>query len=70
MTGFVDAAGIVHQAVLGVPRIVSLVPSITELVCELGLADSLAGRTGFCVHPRQALRRIPKVGGTKTVDLA
>ena len=28
------------------------------------------GRTGFCVHPREALRRIPKVGGTKSVDLA
>lgn len=50
-------------------RIVSLVPSITELVCELGLADQLVGRTGFCVHPREIVRRIPKVGGTKDVDL-
>lgn len=50
-------------------RIVSLVPSITELVCELGLANQLVGRTGFCIHPRQALKRIPKVGGTKSVDL-
>ena len=32
-------------------RIVSLVPSLTELVCELGLARQLVGRTGFCVHP-------------------
>lgn len=50
-------------------RIVSLVPSITELVCELGLADQLVGRTGFCVHPKAALRSVAKVGGTKTVDL-
>lgn len=50
-------------------RIVSLVPSITELVCELGLADRLVGRTGFCIHPRETLKRVPKVGGTKTVDL-
>jgi len=50
-------------------RIVSLVPSITELVCELGLADQLVGRTGFCVHPREVLRRVAKVGGTKTVNL-
>jgi ABC-type Fe3+-hydroxamate transport system substrate-binding protein len=50
-------------------RIVSLVPSLTELVCELGLAGSLVGRTGFCVHPRDIVRRIPKVGGTKTVNL-
>ena len=50
-------------------RIVSLVPSLTELLCELGLADSMVGRTGFCVHPRDIVRRIPKVGGTKTVNL-
>jgi ABC-type Fe3+-hydroxamate transport system substrate-binding protein len=52
-----------------VTRIVSLVPSITELVCELGLADQLVGRTGFCVHPKEALKKIPKVGGTKSVNL-
>jgi ABC-type Fe3+-hydroxamate transport system substrate-binding protein len=50
-------------------RIVSLVPSITELVCDLGLADQLVGRTGFCIHPWEAVRRIPKVGGTKDVKL-
>jgi len=50
-------------------RIVSLVPSITELVCELGLADGLVGRTGFCIHPKSALARVPKVGGTKSVNL-
>jgi ABC-type Fe3+-hydroxamate transport system substrate-binding protein len=50
-------------------RIVSLVPSLTELVCELGLAGELVGRTGFCIHPQETVRRIPKVGGTKTVNL-
>ena len=50
-------------------RIVSLVPSITELVCELGLADQLVGRTGFCIHPKETLAKIPKVGGTKSVNL-
>ncbi len=50
-------------------RIVSLVPSLTELLCELDLADELVGRTGFCIHPRLALRRVPKVGGTKSVNL-
>ena len=50
-------------------RIVSLVPSITELVCELGLAGELVGRTGFCVHPEDVLKAIPKVGGTKSVNL-
>ena len=50
-------------------RIVSLVPSITELVCELGLADQLVGRTGFCIHPQETLKSIPRVGGTKSVNL-
>ena len=51
------------------PRIVSLVPSLTELVCDLGLGDCLVGRTGFCVHPREKLRQVAKVGGTKDVKL-
>lgn len=51
------------------PRIVSLVPSITELLCDLGLAGQLVGRTGFCVHPWETVRTIPKVGGTKEVRL-
>ena len=50
-------------------RIVCLVPSITELICDLGLAEQLVGRTGFCVHPWETVRRIPKLGGTKDVKL-
>jgi hypothetical protein len=49
------------------PRIVSLVPSITELLCDLGLADQVVGRTGFCIHPWETVKTIPKVGGTKDV---
>ncbi len=64
-----DAAGVSHPPAHGPVRIVSLVPSITELVCDLGLASRLVGRTGFCVHPKETVRKIPKVGGTKTVDL-
>jgi ABC-type Fe3+-hydroxamate transport system substrate-binding protein len=64
-----DALGRAHPPCAAAPRIVSLVPSLTELVCELGLADCLVGRTGFCVHPRDTLRRVPKVGGTKDVKL-
>jgi ABC-type Fe3+-hydroxamate transport system substrate-binding protein len=52
------------------PRIASLVPSLTELVVELGLRDCLVARTGFCIHPANALRGVPKVGGTKDVNLA
>jgi hypothetical protein len=53
----------------GEARIVCLVPSITELVCDLGLADQLVGRTGFCIHPWETVRTIPKLGGTKDVKL-
>ncbi len=66
----VDAIDTRHFAVTAPPRIVSLVPSITELLCDLGLADALVGRTGFCIHPRGIVRDIPKVGGTKDVDVA
>jgi len=65
----VDAMGVAHPPCEGEPRIVSLVPSVTELVCDLDLASSLVGRTGFCIHPRETLRAIRKVGGTKDVDL-
>jgi ABC-type Fe3+-hydroxamate transport system substrate-binding protein len=65
----VDALGRKHRPFDGVPRIVSLVPSLTELVCDLGLGDRLVGRTGFCVHPRETLRRVAKIGGTKDVRL-
>ena len=68
----IDAAGQTHAAVdfqRSAPRIVSLVPSITELLCDLGLAAYLVGRTGFCVHPAAIVANIPKVGGTKDVNL-
>ena len=66
----VDVLGAHHSPVNGQPRIVSLVPSLTELICDLGLIDQLVGRTGFCVHPRQTLRTISKVGGTKDVNIS
>ncbi|MEH6435467.1 helical backbone metal receptor [Massilia sp. DD77] len=63
-----DALGVQHPPAPGA-RIVSLVPSITELLCDLGLAPQLVGRTGFCIHPRDTVAAIPKVGGTKDVNI-
>jgi ABC-type Fe3+-hydroxamate transport system substrate-binding protein len=54
----------------GPPRIASLVPSITELLAALGLAPWLVARTGYCIHPGDVLAAVPKVGGTKDVNLA
>ncbi len=51
------------------PRIASLVPSATETLVALGLAPWLVARTGFCIHPAEAVRDVPKVGGTKDVNL-
>ena len=51
------------------PRIASLVPSLTELLVALGLREHLVARTGFCIHPREALHDVPMVGGTKDVNL-
>lgn len=67
-----DAIGIDHAPVNPAsepPRIVSLVPSITELLFDLGLEHWIVGRTGFCIHPDQLVRKIPKVGGTKDVNI-
>jgi ABC-type Fe3+-hydroxamate transport system substrate-binding protein len=65
---FTDILGQQHAAAPNA-RIVSLVPSITELLCDLGLAPQLVGRTGFCIHPADVVRNIPKVGGTKDVNI-
>jgi len=66
---FIDQMG--GQISLGNPpkRIISLVPSQTELLYELGAADLLVGRTKFCVHPKPDVLKLPVVGGTKTPDL-
>ena len=46
-------------------RLVSLCPSLTELVFDLGRGDDLVGRTKFCVHPADRVGAVPSVGGTK-----
>ena len=50
-------------------RIISLVPSFTELLFDLNLGDSVVGVTRFCIHPKQKTKLITKVGGTKNVKL-
>jgi iron complex transport system substrate-binding protein len=50
-------------------RIVSLVPSLSETVCDLGLRQELVGCTQFCVEPRDLHRSATRIGGTKTPDV-
>lgn len=54
----------------GPQRIVSLVPSVTELLARWGLASRLVGRTRYCVEPRWIRNTVPALGGTKDPDLA
>lgn len=65
---FADDVGYGHPVATGLVRIVSLVPSITELLFALGLEGEVVGRTDFCRHPAAAVGQVPSVGGTKTVD--
>lgn len=50
-------------------RIISLVPSQTELLIDLGLEEKLVGITKFCVHPKYLRKTKTIVGGTKEVNL-
>lgn len=50
-------------------RIVCLVPSITELLCDLGLEDKIVGITKFCIHPESCFKSKVRIGGTKDFDV-
>jgi ABC-type Fe3+-hydroxamate transport system substrate-binding protein len=66
---FVDMMG--REVIVNYPprRIVSLVPSQTELLYELGLEEEVVGITKFCVHPDSWYRHKTRVGGTKNVNM-
>jgi iron complex transport system substrate-binding protein len=51
-------------------RVVSLVPSLTESLFDLGFGYSLVGITDYCIHPPVQTNHLPKVGGTKNARLA
>jgi ABC-type Fe3+-hydroxamate transport system substrate-binding protein len=51
-------------------RIISLVPSQTELLFSLGLDEQVVGITKFCIHPASWFRSKPRIGGTKAIDSA
>ncbi len=50
-------------------RIISLVPSQTELLFDLGLDEEVVGITKFCVHPHSQFKSKPRIGGTKQLHL-
>jgi ABC-type Fe3+-hydroxamate transport system substrate-binding protein len=50
-------------------RVVSLVPSVTESLFELGVGDRLVAVTDYCVYPADKVARLPRIGGTKNPDV-
>jgi len=50
-------------------RIISLVPSQSELLWDLGLREELVGITKFCIHPMELHESVTRIGGTKTLNI-
>jgi ABC-type Fe3+-hydroxamate transport system substrate-binding protein len=50
-------------------RIVSLIPSQSEYLWDLGLQKELVGISKFCIHPKEMFETVARVGGTKQIDL-
>lgn len=67
---FVDQINCVVELKNYPKRIVSIVPSQTELLHYLGLNDEVVGITKFCVHPVEWFKTKNRVGGTKKIDMA
>ena len=65
---FVDAVGKRHTTAPPDSRIISLVPSLTELLFDLDLGSQIVGRTKFCIHPQPGVNMIKNVGGTKRIN--
>ena len=66
---FTDQMGRVVSINYPPRRILSLVPSQTELLFDLGLDREIVGITKFCIHPEDKFRTTAKVGGTKKLNL-
>jgi iron complex transport system substrate-binding protein len=64
-----DARGRSFQSSRSPERVVSLVPSLTEILFDLGVGDSVVGVTGYCTFPDTALNQSMAVGGTKNPDV-
>ncbi|MBM75014.1 MAG: cobalamin-binding protein [Proteobacteria bacterium] len=62
-----DARGREYNLPIQFNRIVSLVPSTTETLFDLGCGQHVVGITRFCVHPKDKLKNLLRVGGTKDV---
>lgn len=69
MPSFTDQTGRTISLHETPQRIVSLVPSQTELLHYLGLQNEVVGITKFCIHPTEWFRNKTRVGGTKNINI-
>jgi ABC-type Fe3+-hydroxamate transport system substrate-binding protein len=69
MLQYIDQLGRTIELKQTPKRIISLVPSQTELLFDLGLSEEVIGTTKFCVHPEQWFKTKTRVGGTKQLRL-
>jgi len=69
MPALLDATGVGLSTEAARHRIVSLIPSTTETLCALGLADALVGITAYCREPAAVTRTKTRIGGEKDPDL-
>ena len=65
----VDQLGNRIEVPLSPQRIISLVPSQTELLFDLGLDQRVVGITKFCIHPAEWFQSKTRIGGTKKIDI-
>lgn len=70
ITNILDQMGRMVNLPTSTQRIISLVPSQSELLYDLNLGDRVVGITKFCIHPKRWHQEKTRVGGTKNVDFA
>lgn len=69
MSSFIDQLGRTIHLVANPKKIISAVPSQTELLFDLGLDERVVGITKFCIYPKDWFRNKTRVGGTKNLHL-
>jgi ABC-type Fe3+-hydroxamate transport system substrate-binding protein len=69
MPVYTDQTGRIADIPSSPRRIISLVPSQTELLYDLGLREEVAGITKFCIHPEEWFKNKPRIGGTKQLKM-
>ena len=68
-TGLLDSEALLHAFQHPPKRVVSLIPSMTESLFDLGVGDSVVGVTDACTPPEDELLRLQRVGGTRSPNV-